>query len=179
MTLHPTNRLGLDAYPMLAFGEPRPSELPSGEPAAAPRPCVTFAVPGPVVGKGRPRFVRATGRAYTPAKTESYEAKVGWLAKEAMAGREPWPRGTPMDCRIVVAVEPAASWSQKKRRLALSGAIFPTGKPDSDNIAKLIGDSLNGVVWVDDTSIVRLSIQKVFRESAGLSVAVSVIGGAA
>lgn len=52
-------------------------------------------------------------------------------------------------------------------------------KPDSDNIAKLIGDALNGIAWVDDTSIVRLSIQKVFRESAGLSVAVSVIGAGA
>ena len=37
---------------------------------------VTFTVPGPPVGKGRPRFVRSTGRAYTDSQTVSAEQRI-------------------------------------------------------------------------------------------------------
>lgn len=44
-----------------------PIEAPSGP--------IRFSVPGKPLGKGRPRFSRASGRAFTPAKTVSYEGK--------------------------------------------------------------------------------------------------------
>jgi ParB-like chromosome segregation protein Spo0J len=39
---------------------------------------IAFHVPGEPVAKGRPRFVRATGRTFTPAKTASYEGDRCW-----------------------------------------------------------------------------------------------------
>lgn len=48
---------------------------------------ITITLDGIPVAKGRPRFVRATGRAYTPSKTRAFETDLGYTAKEVMAGR--------------------------------------------------------------------------------------------
>ena len=40
-------------------------------------------------GKGRPRFVKQSGRAFTPSATRSYEAALRFAAQEAMARRIP------------------------------------------------------------------------------------------
>jgi hypothetical protein len=37
---------------------------------------LTLVIPGTPVAKGRPKFVRATGRTYTPAKTKAAETRV-------------------------------------------------------------------------------------------------------
>jgi Holliday junction resolvase RusA-like endonuclease len=38
--------------------------------------------------------------------------------------------------------------------------LYPTGKPDWDNIGKLVCDSLNGILWRDDAVIVDGSTSK-------------------
>jgi Holliday junction resolvase RusA-like endonuclease len=38
--------------------------------------------------------------------------------------------------------------------------LFPTGKPDADNQLKLVGDSLNGILWRDDAIIVDATCHK-------------------
>ena len=40
---------------------------------------------GVPVGKGRPRFVKSTGRAFTPEKTVRFEDRLSIVAQEAMA----------------------------------------------------------------------------------------------
>ena len=50
---------------------------------------IRFEVPGAPAGKGRPRFVRATGHVYTPARTGKYEGLVRLAAAQAMAGAAP------------------------------------------------------------------------------------------
>jgi Holliday junction resolvase RusA-like endonuclease len=52
----------------------------------------------------------------------------------------------------------------------LHGLLKPTGKPDADNIAKIVGDALNGVVWVDDSQIVLLTIRKMYAEEGKVTV---------
>lgn len=52
------------------------------------------------------------------------------------------------------------STSKKKTALMLNGFINPTKKPDADNIAKIILDSLNGIAFHDDSQIVRLVVEK-------------------
>lgn len=37
---------------------------------------MVFVIDGQPVGKGRPRFVRATGHTYTPDKTKEYEQRI-------------------------------------------------------------------------------------------------------
>ena len=36
------------------------------------------------------------------------------------------------------------SWSKKKQAAALAGEVWPTGRPDLDNIVKLYADAFNG-----------------------------------
>lgn len=110
---------------------------------------ISFTIPGRVSGKGRPKFAVRGGiaMAYTPAKTRNMEAVVRELGAKAMAGAAPIEG--PIGLSIVVIQSPAASWSKKKR----AAAFWVTGKPDADNVLKLCGDSLNNIVWKDNSQI--------------------------
>ena len=46
----------------------------------------------------------------------------------------------------------------------------PTVKPDCDNLAKSILDSLNGLAYQDDKQVVELSIKKYYAENAEVRV---------
>ena len=124
---------------------------------------IQFTTPGDAVGKGRPRFNTKSGRAFTPQKTRTKEGVIASLAMDAMDGLPPYAGPVSMNLEIIVGV--AASWSKKRRELALSGKEYPTKKPDVDNVIKLAGDSLNGIVFVDDVQIVRVSASKTYGEN--------------
>lgn len=132
---------------------------------------IGFEVPGPVRGKGRPRFARvgAGVRTFTDAKTQSYEALVKQCA--AIAHRAAALEG-PVAVTIAVHQIPPASWSKTKRERALAQLFRPTGKPDLDNIAKAICDSLNGIIWKDDAQVTELHVSKHWsgREFAHVSI---------
>ena len=110
-------------------------------------------------GKGRPRFVRQTGRVYTPAKTRSYEDALRSAAETEMVGRA---RLTgPVRVDVIACFPVPASWPRKKRADALSGALRPTTKPDADNLLKVL-DAFDAVVWDDDKQVVFASVEKVY-----------------
>jgi Holliday junction resolvase RusA-like endonuclease len=114
---------------------------------------VTIRLAGTPHGKGRARFVRATGHAFTPAKTRSYEAALRVAAGEAMAGQAPFDGPVSV---VVTALFPIPqSWSQKKQLAAARGEIRPImrGGFDADNILKSL-DSFNEIVFRDDAQIV-------------------------
>lgn len=120
---------------------------------------LTITIPGEMRGKGRPRFLYRGGhvRAYTDAETVSAENWVKSCAVEQV--------GTPMligpiRLTVSIGVSVPKSWTKKKQAAAMQQTIRPTGKPDADNMAKLIADALNGIVWKDDSQIVDLSVIK-------------------
>ena len=132
-----------------------------------------FKVPGEPVGKGRPRFVRATGRTYTPEKTERYEN----LVKLAFIKEYPdvVPIEGPISVEMVANFSIPKSWSKKKQALAAAGALRPTKKPDTDNIAK-IKDALNGIAWIDDAQVVEESISKNYTDVPSLTIIIETLG---
>lgn len=130
----------------------------------------SFTVPGIPCGKGRPRFVRATGRTYTPSKTVSYEGLIAYAASAAMRGAALIT--APVGVKVQAVFPIPASWPQKKKR----AAQWHTSKPDGDNIAKAVGDALNGIVWKDDSQIARMAISKVYGDVPGLHVFVEALG---
>jgi Holliday junction resolvase RusA-like endonuclease len=73
---------------------------------------------------------------------------------------------------VVARMPIPASFSVRRRSLALQGRILPTGRPDVDNVAKLVLDALNGVFWRDDAQIVDLAATKVYGQAPGLQIAV-------
>jgi Holliday junction resolvase RusA-like endonuclease len=120
-------------------------------------------------GKGRPRFVRATGHAYTPQKTASYEACLRHEAALAMADRSPIEDAVCVQVNAYFAVP--QSWSARKRDAALAGSIRPAKRPDLDNICKML-DAFNGVVWRDDAQVVSGRIEKYYSDRPRLRVEV-------
>lgn len=124
-------------------------------------------IPGPPVGKGRPRFARR-GKfvaAYTPEPTQAWEDK----AVVYFRGKH---RGPPLDEPIRLHVEAVAARPKSllpksatnpggltQRRIAadpgITGTLWRMTKPDGDNVLKCVADALvaAGVIR-DDVCIV-------------------------
>jgi Holliday junction resolvase RusA-like endonuclease len=118
-------------------------------------------IEGQPVGKGRPRFVRATGATYTDAKTKAYEQMV----RGAYAEQDGTDFGdAPVSVHITACFGVPKSYSKAKRADALAGRIAPS-KPDWDNIGKIVCDALNSIAYRDDAQIVDASVVKVFAET--------------
>jgi len=115
---------------------------------------VRFTVPGKPRGKGRPRFVRATGRAYTPAETASYENLVRLAAVAAMNGRPAFTGAVRVVVRVSLAIP--ASKPRKVQAAMVRGDILPAKKPDINNVVAAAFDGMNGVVFADDRQVTHL-----------------------
>jgi Holliday junction resolvase RusA-like endonuclease len=115
---------------------------------------ITLRIDGAPVGKGRPRFVKATGRTFTDAKTASAEMRV--VAAWEAAGRPRLPEGAIAFLVTQVVERPKTHW-KRDGTLSAEGQRrpWPNGrKPDFDNAAKLLADALNGCAYRDDADVV-------------------------
>lgn len=114
--------------------------------------------------KGRPRFAVRGGyaRAYTPAKTRSHEEVIRKAGIEAMNGLEPLTEALRVIMTFYMPIP--KSTSKKNRQLMLDEVIQHIKKPDVDNMAKLVADSLNDVTWIDDSQIVRMVASKHYSD---------------
>jgi Holliday junction resolvase RusA-like endonuclease len=122
---------------------------------------------GQPVGKGRPRFSRVTGAVYTPEKTARYEERLAWAAQSVMAG-QPLLTGA-LWVEVYAWMDIPKSKPKAFRAAALTGNVWPTTKPDPDNIAKCL-DALNRVVWVDDAQIVDLTVRKFYSDRPRIEI---------
>ena len=111
-------------------------------------------------------------RAYTPEKTVAYEGLIALAAQDAMAER-PLIEG-PVYLHVTAVFPIPPSWT-KKRKASLSGSAWHTGKPDGDNIAKAVGDGLNGIAFKDDSQVALCKVLKVYGDKPGLDVIVEAL----
>lgn len=118
---------------------------------------IKFEILGQPIAKQRPRVTRA-GIAYTPSKTVNYEAVVRYTYQSK------YPQQEPILGRIeayITAIFPVPkSYSKKKTAELLQGQHNYDKKPDCDNLAKIILDSLNGIAYKDDSQVTALHITK-------------------
>jgi Holliday junction resolvase RusA-like endonuclease len=107
-------------------------------------------------GKQRPRIVRRPNMPYpvaiTPDETVQAENRIQHHVAGEWQPRPPYEG--PLQIQIVVRIMKPKSKPKK--------VIYPTGIPDADNYAKLLLDALNGVVWRDDSQVVRLFVEKAY-----------------
>lgn len=145
---------------------------------------IDFVIPGEPKGKGRARSRIAKGRNgaqfvahYTPSGTVEYENLVRMAAHEAMSGRGP----TGFPCRVTVLAycSVPASWSKKKQAKAHLGEVFPTGKPDLDNVTKAVLDGMNKIVFIDDSLVCSLTVSKNYSATPRVEVMVRELDGEA
>jgi Holliday junction resolvase RusA-like endonuclease len=132
--------------------------------APKPTPPVALAhlevtVPGPPQGARRIRaFVRGKHAAVHPDdKHVRAEAELRVAIAAAWNGRPA------LDCPVVLEVLAYHARPQRLRRRADRGtgeALF-TGKPDADNVAKLVMDAITKAgVWRDDTRVADLLVRR-------------------
>lgn len=121
--------------------------------------CLFFTVPGAPKGKGRPRVTK-TGHAFTPKDTAEYENLVRLYFTQT------YPRHVPITGPIRAEISAyfpiPKSWTKKKRQQWKEGGVYPVVKPDADNIAKSILDSLNNIAFTDDSHVIELNVRKLY-----------------
>lgn len=101
------------------------------------------------VPKGRARVTRS-GQCYTPAKTRNNEHDLRlWLRRYYLY--PPLASAVAMDVEIGLLRPKSA----RKRK-------YPSVKPDADNYAKQILDASNGILFLDDSLVCKLSVMKCY-----------------
>ena len=132
---------------------------------------ITFSVPGDPVPQPRARITTrgGHGHAYTPADhpVHGYRKAVALAAKAA--GCE--PHGEPVSVIIDLV------FGRPKSHLRSTGEPKPSAptlpRPDVDNAAKAVLDSLNGIAWVDDSQVGRLVVEKSYGVEGRTTVRIS------
>jgi len=118
---------------------------------------INLTIPGEPTGKGRHRTTK-TGHTYTPEKTRSYEKEVQTCYQMEYMGKQLLEGELIAEIDAYFKIPKSAT---KGKRLAMKNNIVrPTKKPDSDNIAKIILDSLNKIAYKDDSAIIELTVKK-------------------
>lgn len=119
-----------------------------------------FEIEGSPQGKARPRMTK-TGHVYTPNETVAYEKKVR-SAYHAFSNEAGYFNDEPLIVFIDAFYEIPKSTTKKAMCEIMKLNKLPTKKPDTDNIAKIICDALNGVAYGDDKQVVDLQVRKWF-----------------
>ena len=58
--------------------------------------------------------------------------------------------------------------SKKRKKEMIDNTIKHTKRPDCDNLAKLVLDAMNGIVYTDDSLIVKLTVSKFYGETPSI-----------
>ncbi len=128
---------------------------------------ISFVVPGEPRGKARARVLRS-GHAYTPRETLLAENEIKHFARAAgvrvLEG--------PVYLVVTASYTVPKSWSKKRA----AAARYKTSKPDGDNVAKLVKDSLNGIAWSDDAQVAVLHVEKLYGPLACLNIYIQSLG---
>ncbi len=125
---------------------------------------VNFTIPGEPRGKQRPRLGK--GHTYTPRETVEYEKQV--KACFIVSGGKRMEGAVRAEITAYYGIPKSAG--NRSRADMMSGKLRPTKKPDLDNVAKIVLDSLNGVAYKDDAAVVELVVEKYYSETPRVEV---------
>lgn len=118
---------------------------------------ICLSIPGAPLPGSRPR-VTSRGT-YDPQKKEKTATK--WLLRSQYSDS---PSSSPLILDIQFHLPIPKSYSKKKQAAAASGELHHTSKPDIDNLLKYILDSMNGIIFTDDSHIFMLQSKKLYAE---------------
>ena len=105
---------------------------------------VTFIIPGPPKGKGRPRVTRHG--TYTPKATVEYENYIRKCFQQQCPDVFFGTKSISIDA--IAYVTPLKKYRKAETAAALANEFHPTSKPDTDNIMNKFyssKDGLNGI----------------------------------
>lgn len=119
----------------------------------------------------RPRVSSRGGyvRVYDPPKVKNFKNLLRSLADDQYA-RPPLIGPLSVSLTFYRPVQKSISKTERKRRL--SNQSKPVVKPDTDNYIKSTLDALNGVLWHDDSQIVKITGEKRYGDHPRITVGV-------
>lgn len=123
-------------------------------------------------GQGRPRAaIRGKGKnAFVTMYTDPKDAKAQQNIRAQVAAQ--WGSRPAWDDDVSISVNfyfhHPKSTPKWKVEAARQGLYRPTKKPDIDNLLKLLLDAMNGVVFLDDSQVTRVSVEKAFGDPGAL-----------
>jgi len=144
-------------------------------------PQIYFEILGEPQGKGRPRFKKMGNfvKTFTPEETQQYEDRVIYacrMASSVMFGVKDQIKAKitayyqiPKSCYVFHKKTNTTDLTRDGEAM-LRGELRPTKKPDTDNIAKICLDALNGIAYHDDSQIVSLQVEKFYSEKPRVCV---------
>lgn len=112
---------------------------------------------------------RRTGGVYDqqPKEREYYRWQLSSQFKD-----EPLSIGTPVEIKLLFHMPIPKSIKGRMRKDMISSYVYHTKKPDIDNLTKLILDAMTGIVYTDDSQIVKLSACKRYAQKPGITIGV-------
>src|SRR3990167_6626040 len=130
---------------------------------------VEFIIHGNPVAQGRPRFARIGNhvRAYDPAKSRSWKEAVRWAAVEGMKGQAILTEA--LEVHLVFWFSrPKGHYGTGKKHdwVKDSAPTQHTSRPDTENCLKGVLDGMKGIVFRDDSKVVRLVAEKKYTTKA-------------
>lgn len=130
-----------------------------------------FFVPGVPAAQGSKKHVGKGIMVESSAALRPWRDSVTWHARDALAGRPPIPRGTPVSVYLQFQFRrPASHYGTGRNADKLRGdaPLWVAKKPDADKLARAVLDALTAAgVWVDDSQAVHLTVDKLYVETAG------------
>jgi len=119
--------------------------------------------------KERPRaaIIGGHARIFTPKTTEAYEKEIRAAWVRANGDK---PEEGPLRARIYFGLPIPKSETKGNKLQMIQRKVFPTKKPDLDNLAKAVLDALNGVAYKDDCQIVTMLSRKNYAEAPYVKV---------
>jgi Holliday junction resolvase RusA-like endonuclease len=131
---------------------------------------IKFIIPGEPKPKQSARFRNVKGKGDKKDFIMSYQTKkvldnASDIGKSVLSQL---PLGfVPYDEAIGVSIKfvfpPLKSWNKAMKDLFKSGvSIYKVSKPDVDNLQKSVFDAMNGIVYIDDSRVARVEVEKVY-----------------
>ncbi len=119
---------------------------------------ITIEVPAVPIAqpRQRTRIVGKYAHNYTPSKhpVQDFKATVRLAARVAYDGA---PMDGPLSVKLTFVMPRPSNLIWKTRAMP---RVPHAKKPDADNLAKSVFDSLNGLLWVDDSQLCDVGIVK-------------------
>lgn len=79
----------------------------------------------------------------------------------------------PVELEVTFFLKTPDSFSACNKVLAEMGVLLPQGRPDVDNLLKLTQDALNGLVYKDDSLVVKVSSAKFYSSQPRTEIFIS------
>lgn len=138
---------------------------------------IKFRYNGEAVGKGRPRVKilrkgdKVFPHLYTPEKTKAFEDALRFEFMAQNCEQTPvFEKDIPLQMRLTIGMSIPKSYSKKKYALCRDRVLYPTGKPDIDNVIKSVADALNGAAFEDDSQLARIYAERYYSEQPFVEV---------